>query len=147
MTLGTLNTAVLLTSSLSIALADFFVTSGRGRLAFGSIAATALLGIAFLVIKAAEYAIEISEGIAPVLGLPFAFDGPDPVHARFFFQFYFAMTGLHALHLFCGIGVLAGMLLFWQRLAATSRVRAVTAIGLYWHFVDIVWCSCSRSST
>ena len=82
---------------------------------------------------------EFREGIAPVLGAPFIFDGPDPVHAKFFFSLYFAMTALHALHLACGIITIAGLVMLWRGTDASSRERRIEAIGLYWHFVDIVW--------
>lgn len=137
--LGTLNTIVLISSSFAIALAHLFARSSRWRAAVWSLAATALLGLAFLGIKAAEYTMEFREGVAPVLGAPFTYVGPDPTHAKFFFGLYFAMTSLHALHLICGIVVIAGMLAIWSRATQSSRLRRVRAIGLYWHFVDIVW--------
>lgn len=137
--LGTLNTAVLITSSFVMALAHLRIEQGRPRGAIGALAATALLGLFFLAIKATEYALEFREGIAPVLGAPFTFGGPDPVHAQFFFSLYFAMTALHGLHLICGIAVIGGMLALWTRTNAASRKRRVKALGLYWHFVDIVW--------
>ncbi|TPI28925.1 hypothetical protein FJW08_19580 [Mesorhizobium sp. B3-2-1] len=137
--LGTLNTAVLLTSSFAMALAHMFTASRRWRPAVCALICTALLGIVFLFVKAIEYGREFEEGLAPVLGAPFSFPGPDPAHAEFFFALYFAMTSLHALHLICGIAVIAGMLLLWPRTAEAGRAHRVQAIGLYWHFVDVVW--------
>jgi cytochrome c oxidase subunit 3 len=139
LTLGTVNTAILITSSFTMALAHLHADAGRWRAAAWALLATALLGIAFLVIKGSEYAMEFHEGIAPVLGAPFTFEGPDPLHAQFFFGLYFAMTALHGLHLACGIAVVGGLLALWRGSDASSRVRRVRAIGLYWHFVDIVW--------
>jgi cytochrome c oxidase subunit 3 len=52
---------------------------------------------------------------------------------------YFVMTALHALHLMSGVGVIAFVALFWVRTGPASRMRRVTAVGLYWHFVDVVW--------
>lgn len=137
--LGTLNTAVLISSSFAMALAHLFAKNGRWHASTWSLCATALLGLVFLGIKAAEYTMEFREGVAPVLGAPFTYDGPDPAHAEFFFGLYFAMTSLHALHLIGGIVVIAGMLVLWPRATQSSRLRRVRAIGLYWHFVDIVW--------
>jgi cytochrome c oxidase subunit 3 len=61
------------------------------------------------------------------------------MHAQFFFGLYFAMTGLHALHLIGGIAAVATLLLSWRGAAPANRVRRVQGVGLYWHFVDIVW--------
>lgn len=137
--LGTLNTAVLITSSFAMALAHFFSATGRWRAAIWSLAATGLLGVVFLIVKGIEYAKEFSEGIAPVLGAPFTYAGPDPIHAQFFFSLYFAMTGLHALHLICGILAVATLLVLWRHTPDAGRTRRVQSLGLYWHFVDIVW--------
>ncbi|BCG88342.1 cytochrome c oxidase subunit III [Mesorhizobium sp. 113-3-9] len=137
--LGTLNTVVLITSSFAMALAQLFANNRRWRASTWWLAATVLLGSVFLSIKAAEYTMEFREGIAPVLGAPFTYDGPDPTHAEFFFGLYFAMTSLHALHLIGGIVAIAGVLVMWSRATQSSRLRRVRAIGLYWHFVDIVW--------
>jgi cytochrome c oxidase subunit 3 len=139
LTLGTLNTAVLITSSFFMALAHLYCSARRWRGTTWSLAATALLGLVFLVIKGSEYAMEFHEGIAPVLGAPFAFDGPHPEQAQLFFALYFAMTGLHALHLICGMTVICWLLATWRRTPEANRMRRVPAVGLYWHFVDIVW--------
>ncbi|TPK69584.1 hypothetical protein FJ546_03045 [Mesorhizobium sp. B2-4-19] len=137
--LGTLNTAILITSSLTMALAHMYSTDSRWRAATWSLAATSLLGLGFLAVKATEYGREFSEGLAPVLGAPFNYNGPDPVHSEFFFGLYFAMTALHALHLIGGILAVAGVLALWPQATPASRARRIQAVGLYWHFVDIVW--------
>lgn len=137
--LGTANTAILLTSSFTMALAHHFVTEGRWRHAVWSLAATLAMGCAFLVVKGIEYAKEIHEGLAPLLGLPFRYEGPSPAQAEFFFNFYFAMTSLHAAHLLGGLVCIAGALMLWRNTVPASRDRRVHALGLYWHFVDVVW--------
>jgi cytochrome c oxidase subunit 3 len=137
--LGTLNTAALITSSFTMALAHFFSSGRRWRATLWALVATAALGLCFLVVKGIEYGKDIGEGLAPVLGLPFHYAGPDPVHAEFFFGLYFMMTSLHALHLIGGIVVIAGMLALWRTAGPASRVRRVVVVGLYWHFVDIIW--------
>lgn len=137
--LGTLNTAVLITSSFAMALAHLYCGVGRWRPAMLALGATALSGIVFLVIKGAEYVMEFHEGIAPVLGASFTFVGPAPAQAQFFFSLYFAMTGLHGLHLIGGIAVIGWLLALWGHTGPAARLRRVRAVGLYWHFVDVVW--------
>jgi cytochrome c oxidase subunit 3 len=137
--LGTANTAVLITSSFAMAAADLLARLERWRAAAWALAITAALGVAFLVIKGTEYVQEIHEGIAPVLGLPFGFDGPDPRGAQLFFELYFATTSLHAAHLLSGIVAVVVILTMWGRSTGASCMRRSQAIGLYWHFIDIVW--------
>jgi cytochrome c oxidase subunit 3 len=132
--LGTLNTAVLLTSSLCVALA---VAAPRPKAAARLLAATAALGVVFLVVKGIEYRHEWQEGLFPGPGFRLDGGGDVPQGAQLFFAFYFLATGLHALHVTGGIG--------WMGLLARSRARdrasgeAVEVAGLYWHFVDVVW--------
>lgn len=137
--LGTFNTAVLITSSFTMALAHMFSSARRWRATLWALAATATLGMSFLVVKSIEYGKEISEGLAPLLGLPFRYAGADPIHAEFFFGLYFTMTSLHALHLIGGIIAIGAMIALWQTASSANRQRRVVAVGLYWHFVDIVW--------
>jgi cytochrome c oxidase subunit 3 len=136
--LGTLNTAVLLTSSLFIALAELRSDkrlSGARML----LLATAVLGLVFLGIKFTEYADDIEHGLAPLFGWPFRYDGPDPAGARIFFRFYFALTALHATHLIAGLGLVGWTALRWARINEATRRRRMTAVTLYWHFIDVVW--------
>lgn len=137
--LGTINTAVLLTSSLTMALADLAAERGKWRGARSLLAATAALGFVFLAIKLVEYHEEASKGLAPILGIPFRYQGADPQGAALFFNLYFATTGLHAVHLVSGILVIGWIAAFWSAREPASRLRRVGAIGLYWHFIDVVW--------
>lgn len=136
--LGALNTAVLLTSSLLVALAE--LRDGKrekgARLLF---LAAIVLGLAFLTIKLTEYADDIGRGLAPVFGWPFRYAGPDPAGAAAFFRLYFLLTALHGIHVIAGIGLMAWIAFRWSRLAAASRARRIAAAALYWHFVDVVW--------
>jgi cytochrome c oxidase subunit 3 len=137
---GTLNTAILLTSSLAMALAEIRAEARDGfRQARWLLLAAGALGVAFLAIKFTEYHDEYSRGLAPLFGWRFAFSGPDPRGAALFFDFYFAMTALHALHLIAGLVVIAGVALLWRRTTAASRRRRTNAVALYWHFVDVIW--------
>ncbi len=135
--LGTINTAVLLTSSASMALS---VEARRvaPRLAGWLLALTAALGVVFLVLKGLEYRHDWHEHLVPGSGFRF-----DPAHAQgaeIFYDLYFVMTGLHALHLVIGVtiaGTLAVLLLRGRDAAA--RQDRVEVGGLYWHFVDAIW--------
>ena len=137
--LGTINTGVLLTSSLTMALADSCAEDEEWRAARWLLAATVVLGLLFLGIKGTEYGEELRKGLAPFFGLPFAYSGSDPRGAGLFFGLYFTMTGLHALHLLAGIVVLVGIALPWRQTTPASRKRRTAAVALYWHFVDVVW--------
>lgn len=138
--LGTLNTAVLLTSSLTIALAVHAARVERRRMLIIFLGITFLLGALFLGIKAIEYRWEFQENLMPFAGLTFHFEGPSPEQARIFFSFYFVMTGLHALHLLIGLGVIGVMIALAALGLGEHRLeRRVELTGLYWHFVDLVW--------
>ncbi|WP_434721428.1 cytochrome c oxidase subunit 3 [Mesorhizobium sp. RIZ17] len=137
--LGTFNTAVLITSSFTMALAHKLAVHRRWSATVWALAATSALGICFLIVKGIEYSREISDGLAPLLGLPFRYAGPDPAQAELFFGLYFTMTSLHALHLIGGLVVVAGMVALWPASSPANRLRQVVAVGLYWHFVDIIW--------
>jgi cytochrome c oxidase subunit 3 len=135
---GTTNTAVLITSSLTMALAVDAAQSGRRRLLMGLLVATMALGCVFLGIKAFEYYTEFTEHHIP--GAGFQFDGPESRHAQIFFSLYFVMTGLHALHMMIGLGIMTVML-WWSYRGIITReyYNPIEVSGLYWHFVDIVW--------
>jgi cytochrome c oxidase subunit 3 len=136
--LGTCNTAILLTSSLTMALA---VRASELRDAVQTrrwLGATMALGAVFLIIKGVEYHKEFAEHLVP--HFDFQFDDAHLVGAGIFFSLYFVMTGLHALHLLIGIAIL-GVL---ARRVTTARKRTerrgtVEVAGLYWHFIDLVW--------
>lgn len=137
-TLGGINTAVLILSSLTMAMAVHAAQLSKRRALMTYLVLTMLLGSVFLGIKVVEYSHKFHEHLVP--GPHFAFEGTDPQHAQLFFSFYFAMTGFHALHMIVGIGLLAVIL--WM--AYKGRFNAeynnpVEVSGLYWHFVDIVW--------
>jgi cytochrome c oxidase subunit 3 len=135
--LGTINTFVLLTSSLTMALAVRAAQLNRRFSAALAVLATMILGSIFLVIKFVEYGHKFHEGHAPLAGLPFSYDGPDARAARIFFGLYFGMTGIHALHMIVGVALL-GFLLF-TILRPKQEALRTEIIGLYWHFVDVVW--------
>lgn len=136
--LGGINTAVLICSSLTMALAVYGAQTDQRKLLVLSLFLTILLGTVFLGIKAEEYAHKFAEGLIP--GSRFVYEGPDPRQAQIFFSLYFAMTGMHALHMIIGIGILLVLtLLAWRGRYSSLYYAPVELTGLYWHFVDIVW--------
>jgi cytochrome c oxidase subunit III len=138
--LGTVNTAILLTSSLTMALGVREAHLSRARPAAVMLALTLLLGMVFLGIKFYEYYHKVEEGLAPVLHLPFQYHGEDSRAAQVFLGLYFGMTGVHALHMIIGIGVLAILIAKVVRSGCDAgQALSVEIIGLYWHFVDLIW--------
>ena len=135
---GTLNTAVLITSSLTMALAVNAAQAGERRLLMLFLAITMALGCVFLGVKAFEYYTEFAEHHVP--GAGFQFEAEHFRHAQIFFSLYFLMTGLHALHMIIGICIMSVML-WWSYSGIVTReyYSPIEISGLYWHFVDIVW--------
>lgn len=131
--IGTSLTAVLLLSSLTVALAVAASKARAWGAVSGLLAATVVLGVLFIGLKFYEYWLHWQDGFVPVFH--FTRDAP---HLELFFVFYFLMTLLHALHMSIGIG-------FWTLLGVQAHRRrlrdeaAVETVGLYWHFVDLVW--------
>jgi len=138
--LGGINTAVLITSSLTMALAVWCAQTGKRKALAGFLAVTLLLGLAFLVIKYFEYAEKFHHHLVP--GPHFQFEkSPDSAdHVQLFFCLYFAMTGMHAIHMIIGIGILCWYIpQAWKGRFTPEYAHPVELFGLYWHFVDIVW--------
>jgi cytochrome c oxidase subunit 3 len=136
--LGATNTVVLILSSLTMALAVHGAAHGSRQRTIGFLLATMLLGSTFLGIKVVEYAHKFHDHLFP--GLDFRFPGPLSRGAELFYSLYFAMTGLHALHMIVGIGLLTWLVLAARRGRFSEQYSSpVEMVGLYWHFVDIVW--------
>lgn len=135
--LGTVNTAVLIASSLTMALAVHGAQIGRRAQQLRGLALTMLFGAVFLGIKSYEYAHKFHEGLVP--GPHFVYHG-DAKEAQLFFSVYFALTGLHALHMIIGLGILTVLFVMAQRgRFGPAYHTPLELTGLYWHFVDIVW--------
>ena len=136
--LGGINTAVLICSSFTMALAVYSAETSRPKPLITFLLLTIALGLVFLGIKFFEYYTKFEEHLVP--GSLFKFEGPLARHAEIFFSFYFAMTGMHAVHMIIGIGLLTA-LVFQARRGRFSAIyhTPVELTGLYWHFVDIVW--------
>jgi cytochrome c oxidase subunit 3 len=145
MLLGTVNTAVLLTSSFCMALAGHAAQGGGAggrRRAARLLALTALLGVVFLAIKGYEWHQEFDEHLFPGVGFhPSDARTPSALYGmELFFLLYFAATGLHALHLFIGVSACLWLMVVLRRPPPRGPGdEAVELVGLYWHFVDVVW--------
>ena len=136
--LGAINTAVLICSSLTMALAVQGAQLGRRKTLVACLLLTIVLGSLFLGIKAYEYSHKFEENLFP--GRFFQFEGAHGRNAQLFFSFYFAMTGMHALHMVIGISILGALVwLSWRGRYSAEYNAPVELTGLYWHFVDIVW--------
>ena len=134
---GTLNTVVLLTSSLTVvvALHSLHVKRNKRRAAI-FLAATIALGLTFLVVKSFEWGTKFEHGLYP--GAKFLESQPHGF--ILFFGLYFTMTGLHALHVIIGMTVLGFVLNFVLRGKVTAdRINIMENGALYWHLVDIIW--------
>jgi cytochrome c oxidase subunit 3 len=139
---GAANTAVLLSSSLTMALAVHFAQVSRRKLLVACVGLTMLFGTAFLVVKATEYYIDYREHLIPRWDWDAGrWDTAATSRgAQLFFVFYFILTGLHATHMVIGMGLLTYLLVRARRGAFSAEYfTPVEVIGLYWHFVDIVW--------
>jgi cytochrome c oxidase subunit 3 len=132
---GTLNTFVLLTSSLCVALGLESIREAPRR-ATRWLSLAVGLGAVFLTIKGFEYAQEWREQLVP--GPHFTFDAAHRDAAEIFFYLYFALTGVHALHLVVGIVLLSIVALRLPR-GAPDQATFAEGIGRYWHFVDALW--------
>lgn len=136
--LGTIMTAILIGSSLTMALAVHAAQIGRDKLLVGFLLLTIGLGLVFLGIKGYEYWHKYHTDLVP--GFRFHYDGPYPEIVRLFLNFYFIMTAMHALHMIIGLGLLAVLvMLAWRGVFSSEYHTPVEVVGLYWHFVDIVW--------
>jgi cytochrome c oxidase subunit 3 len=136
--LGAFNTAVLIGSSLTMALAVHAAAVGHRRHTVLFLLLTIALGAVFLGVKVVEYADKFEHHLVP--GPGFAFPEPHARAAQVFYSLYFAMTGLHALHMVVGIPILAVLALLAGRGRFTPTYHTpVEMTGLYWHFVDIIW--------
>ena len=146
--MGGANTAVLILSSFTMAMAVWCSQTGRKRFLVLFLIATLALGSVFLGVKYFEYAEKFHHHLIPGLNFRFPPVAPeitaqDPyinAHAQLFFSLYFGMTGLHALHMVVGAGLLIWLITEAIKGRFTPTYNTpVEIVGLYWHFVDIVW--------
>jgi cytochrome c oxidase subunit 3 len=131
---GTINTAILLTSSLTIATADRALEHGLPRLARVALWLTLAFGLAFLLTKGFEYRKDLEDHLWP--GPNFALVA---IGARPFWGFYWIATAVHAVHVTIGLGLIVRLIILSHRRMLRPRQASMTVTTLYWHFVDVVW--------
>jgi cytochrome c oxidase subunit 3 len=152
--LGTVNTAVLITSSFTMAMAVHSSEVRNRKALITWLLATIVLGCAFLGVKAVEYHEKWEKHHVPGLNFSVADfvtanpenpgDKPLPrdmaEKTQVYFSLYFAMTGMHALHMIIGVSLLVILTVgAWGGKFTEGHVAPIENFGLYWHFVDIVW--------
>ena len=136
--LGGFNTVVLIGSSLTMAMAVRAAQTGRRIATVVQLIATMALGLTFLVVKFFEYKSKYDLGHIP--GPNFHFEGVHADQVQIFISLYFAMTGLHALHMIIGFVLMSVITwMAWKGRFSKEWYTPVEMSGLYWHFVDIVW--------
>jgi cytochrome c oxidase subunit 3 len=138
LTLGTINTVILISSSLTIALAIRSIQLNKPKISFYLLLSTIALALAFLVIKYFEYKNKIHLG--KLHGKFYTYKGIEGNNPHIFFTIYFTMTGLHALHIIGGMSVIGWVAYKMSKNQFSSEYYTpVELAGLYWHFVDLVW--------
>lgn len=149
--MGAVNTSVLLFSSLAVALAVRGAQLKKKKTVLAWLTVTQLCAVTFLVIKYFEWTKKFKAGI--VLGPSFVWPNPTYLeeipalakvpegHAQLFYSLYFGMTGLHAIHVIVGIIVIGVLMIMWWKnnRLVTEDYIPTEMVGLYWHFVDLVW--------
>ena len=139
LTIGAINTGVLICSSFTMVLAVRSAQLGKRRLLIAFLALTLLLGCVFLGLKYVEYYEKWVDHHIPGPGFQYG-DSRYFHQAQILFFLYFAMTGMHAIHMIVGAGLLTTLIVMAARNRFSSAwYTPVEMIGLYWHFVDIVW--------
>jgi cytochrome c oxidase subunit III len=131
---GSVNTVLLLTSSLTMTVALRAATVHLRGLTLGCLAVTAALGITFLVCKGLEYRGDLKEHLFPGPDFPLA-----PPATQMFWGFYWIMTGIHAVHLSAGIGIVAVVFTLFKRRVIPVQGSTMEGVAIYWHFVDTIW--------
>jgi cytochrome c oxidase subunit 3 len=141
--IGGVNTVVLLTSSLTMAMAVRVAHLGRQKALVRYLILTVVLGTAFLALKAVEYFCDYRDRLVPGLAFEpseWRRTAVNPEHVKLFLVFYFVMTGLHAVHMIVGMSVLLVLIVMaWRGKFSAGYSAPVEMWGLYWHFVDVVW--------
>lgn len=131
---GSINTVLLLTSSLTMTVALRAATANMRRLTLVCLGATAAIGIAFLLCKGLEYREDLKEHLFPGPHFPLS-----PPATQLFWAFYWIMTAIHAVHLSGGIAAVLTVFTLFKRRVIPVQGSTMEGLAIYWHFVDSVW--------
>lgn len=131
---GSINTALLLTSSLTMTVALRAATANMRQLTLVCLGITAALGAAFLLCKGLEYREDLKEHLFPGPHFPLS-----PPATQLFWGLYWIMTGIHAIHLSAGIGAVLVIFTLFKRRVVPVQSSTMEGLAIYWHFVDSVW--------
>jgi cytochrome c oxidase subunit 3 len=131
---GTINTVLLLTSSVTMTIALRASAAHVARVTLVCLLITMMLGLAFLLVKGLEYHDDLQQGFFPGAGFPLS----DPP-TQLFWALYWIMTGIHAVHLSAGIVVVAVVGWLFRRGVIPVQDSTMEGVATYWHFVDTVW--------
>jgi cytochrome c oxidase subunit 3 len=131
---GSINTVLLLTSSLTMTVALRAATANLRELTLICLGLTAALGFAFLLCKGLEYREDLKEHLFPGPHFPLS-----PPATQMFWGFYWIMTGIHAVHLTGGIAIVLVVLVLFKRRVIPVQGSTMEGVAIYWHFVDSVW--------
>jgi cytochrome c oxidase subunit 3 len=131
---GASNTAILITSSLTMTVALRAATAQLRQLTVACLLATAILGLAFLTLKGLEYHDDLTKSLFPGADFPLS-----PPQTQLFWMMYWVMTGIHAVHLTAGILVVLTVAFLFHREIIPVQGSTAEGVSIYWHFVDCVW--------
>jgi cytochrome c oxidase subunit 3 len=131
---GSINTVILLTSSLSMSVALRAATARLRALTLICLGVTAALGLAFLVCKGIEYHDDLAKQLVPGPGFPLS-----PPATQIFWGLYWIMTGIHAIHLSAGILIVVAVFTLFERRVIPVQGSTMEGLAIYWHFVDSIW--------
>ena len=131
---GSINTVLLLTSSLTMTVALRAATARMHEATLVCLALTAAIGLAFLACKGLEYHDDLSKHLFPGENFPL-----NPPSTAMFWGFYWIMTGIHAIHLSAGIAVVLVVFVLFKRGIIPVQDSTMEGVAIYWHFVDSVW--------
>jgi len=135
---GTLNTVVLITSSLTMALGIYYIRINKRKAAIWSLVITLICAAMFMVIKYIEYSHKIHLGLLP--GSFFSYAEPHSAQLPLYFSFYYLLTGLHGLHVLIGMGLITWILIrICNGTYGPEHWTGVEGVGIFWHLVDLVW--------